>query len=236
MRAAPGAIEQMSMRESCLRPPRRRPAQREAVGRQWHGGCVPAAPELAPVGRRMRRTHQPSLCSQMGNAMRAERSPTFMRAGEWADSSAHNRIPALCAQRAISRSINRGTAQSWFVQRPRTAARSSCFRVNPPPPLSPPVCSWRGEYVCSMYGVPSPRTSSSKKIPNDECAPWASTPRSTFLSTDSSSRNGTADQAQPQRVDWADDEEPMLTVAPLQDRLVTSSHRGVASRAVVRNR
>ena len=129
MRAAPGAIEQMSMRESCLRPPRRRPAQREAVGRQWHGGCVPAAPELAPVGRRMRRTHPPSLCSQMGNAMRAERSSTFMRAGEWSDSSAHYRIPALCAQRAIPRSINRGTAQSWFVQRPRTAARSSCFRV-----------------------------------------------------------------------------------------------------------
>ena len=154
----------------CLRPPRRRPAQREAVGRQWHGGCVPAAPELAPVGRRMRRTHQPGLCSQMGNAMRAERSPTFMRAGEWSDSSAHNRIPALCAQRAISRSINRGTAQSWFVQRPRTAACSSCFRVNPPPPLSPPVCSWRGEYMCSMYGVPSPRTSSSIKFPNDEHA------------------------------------------------------------------
>ena len=147
----------------CLRPPRRRPAQREAVGRQWHGGCVPAAPELAPVRRRMRRTHQPGLCSQMGNAMRAERSSTFMRAGEWSDSSAHYHIPALCAQRAIPRSTN--CADCAIVV--RAAAAHCCsllvLCVNPPPPLSPPVCSWRGEYMCSMHGVPSPRTSSSNK-------------------------------------------------------------------------
>ena len=128
MRAAPGAIPAQRTDEHagvCFRLARRRPAQREAVGRQCHGGCVPAAPELAPVRRRMRRTHQPGLCSQMGNAMRAERSSTFMRAGEWSDSSAHYRIPALCAQRAIPRLLNRAIAQSWFVQRPRTACRCS---------------------------------------------------------------------------------------------------------------
>ena len=64
----------------------------------------------------------------------------------------HYARSAQSHDRSIVRLLNRGSCSGRALL---AAARSSCFRVNPPPPLSPPVCSWRGEYVCSMYGVPS---------------------------------------------------------------------------------
>ena len=127
----------------------------------------PARPVLADGECYARRTQRPHSCEQ-----RSGRSHPPTTAPQ------HYARSAQSHDRSIVRLLNRGSCSGRALL---AAARSSCFRVNPPPPLSPPVCSWRGEYMCSMYGVPSPRTSSSKKIPNDECTPWASTPRNTAV-------------------------------------------------------
>ena len=159
MRAAPGAIPAQRTDEHtgvCLRPPRRRPAQREAVGRQCHGGCVSAAPELAPVRRRIcRLTSQActcrwgTLCAQ--NAVPHSCEQRSGRSHPPTTAPQHYARSAQSHDRSIVRLLNRGSCSGRALL---AAARSSCFRVNPPPPLSPPVCSWRGGvYVLHVWSA-----------------------------------------------------------------------------------
>ena len=187
-------------------------------GRAQDAQNSPAKPVLADGGCYARRTQSHIHASRgVVGLVRPQQYPSTMRA---------ERDPTI--------------DQSWGRTLVVRAAAAHCCSllvlcVNPPPPLSPPVCSWRGSICAPCMECPRHERRRVRKFPNDECAPWASTPRSTFL-VNETHLLATGPQAQPQRVDWADDEEATLSVAPLQDRSVTSSHRGVASRAVVHKR